>query len=121
MTWTYTPAGSPLVMGCHGFPMSRVRRGGGWEAWRGGVSLDGGALPAGRPPAGDALPRLSHVARAVDVGIEILELVPIDARVRDVRVVSRRFEHRHAAPRCQPRRRGAAPGLPRVRGGGEWT
>ena len=53
--------------------------------------------------------RLAHVARAIDVRLEVLQLVSVDARVRGVRVEVRRLDRRHAAPRRERRRRHVLP------------
>ncbi len=47
--------------------------------------------------------------RSIDIGLKILELMAVDARIRGVPVVVRRLDRRHAAPRGQRRRRDVGP------------
>src|SRR5262245_39165575 len=47
---------------------------------------------AGGQAVGNLLPGFAEVARAIDVRLEILKLMPVDARVRNVRVEVRRLD-----------------------------
>ena len=69
---------------------------------------------AGRQTLCDLLPGLAYVARAIDVRLEILELVTVDTRVSRVRIEVRSLHHRHSAPRRDRARRHVLPGLPVV-------
>src|SRR6185312_13539272 len=75
------------------------------------VFFDRVDVDAGRESGRDPLPGLAEVARAIDVGLEVLELVPVDAGVGDVLIEVRRFDHRHATPRRDRRRRDIVPRL----------
>ena len=67
-----------------------------------GIFFDRLHVDARRQAAGDLLPRLARVLRAIDVRIVVLEAMTIDRGIRFVRVEMRRFEHRHLAPRVHP-------------------
>src|SRR6266404_497472 len=59
-------------------------------------------------------PRLSEIARAVNVRAQIVEPERIDRRVRRARIEMRGFDSRDFAPRLQLRRRNVLPEFPAV-------
>ena len=64
----------------------------------------------------DRLPRLPEVAGPEEVGLKILELVPVDARIGNIRVEVRRLHLRHSAPWRDGRRRHVLPVCTIIRG-----
>jgi hypothetical protein len=58
------------------------------------IFLDDVDVHAGGQAGRDLLPRLAEVARAIDVRLEVLQLMPVDARIRDIRIEVRRFDAR---------------------------
>src|SRR5438034_204587 len=54
-------------------------------------------------PGDDQPPALPVVGGLVDVGIAVIRLMSVHGEVRGARVVARRFDVRHRAPRGYPR------------------
>ena len=75
------------------------------------IFLDDVHVHAGRKTSRDLLPGLPHVAGAIDVRLEVLELMTIYARVRRVWIEVRSLDHRYSAPGRDCARRHVLPAL----------
>ena len=79
------------------------------------ILLHGVHVDAGRQSARDLLPCLAEITSAINVGVEVLQLMAVDARVSCPRIEVRRFDRRHTAPHSDCRRRHILPASATVR------